>query len=72
MQQQDTTPATVCRLFPPMQRQALVRAAQRGDMREIDAITDELARLGLVRPRHDDRPSAPAVMAAALAGWRGA
>lgn len=51
MQQQVTTPAHVCRLFPPVQRQALVRAAARGDMADIDAITDELVRLGLCRPR---------------------
>lgn len=71
MQQQDTTPAHICQLFPPLQRQALVRAAARGDMSEIDAITDELVRLGLCRPREQAVMLSRWQVAAQMAGMRG-
>jgi hypothetical protein len=45
------TDKTVSQLFPPVQRQALVRAAAGHDLREIDRITDTLALMGLCRRR---------------------
>lgn len=38
-------------LFPVDHRNALMHAAGRGDVDAIDRLTDELARMGLVRPR---------------------
>ena len=71
MQQHDTTPAEVSQLFPPMQRAALVRAASLRDWRAIDRITDDLARMGLVRPRDAMALPSASQQAAALAGRRG-
>lgn len=50
----------VSNLYPPFQRDALVAASQLESRFErvaaINAITEELVRLGLCRPRHDDQP----------------
>lgn len=71
MQQQDAPRAEVSQLFPPMQRAAPVRAARLRDHRAIDGITDELARLGLVRPRDAMALPSASQQAAAAAGRRG-
>jgi len=44
----------VAQLYPPYQRDALVRAAAAKDWRAIDSITDTLAAMGLCRRRDDD------------------
>ena len=53
MTDRPTTPTShpVADLFPPAYRDALVYAGRAGDHRLIDEVTDELARLGLCRPR---------------------
>lgn len=45
--------AEVANLFPWHIRNKLVDAARAKDYREIDALTDTLANLGIVRPRND-------------------
>jgi hypothetical protein len=54
----ETTPkinpsSEVCSLFPPEFADALRYAGLRGDLEAIDAVTDEMARRGFVRPRHE-------------------
>lgn len=49
----------VAQIYPPEIRDALVRAGIDRDHARIDALTDNLAMRGYVRPRHaDDRPAA--------------
>jgi len=64
-------PPPVCDVFPPFQRDALVRAAKRRDWRAIDTVTDDLVRLGLCRPRHDNVMPTVAEAAQRLARVRG-
>ncbi len=45
----------VCSLFPPEFADALRFAALRRDLSAIDAVTDEMARRGFVRGRHELR-----------------
>lgn len=50
-----TNPAPrIARIYPPDITQALISAGRRRDAAMIDALTDELARRGFVRPRHAD------------------
>ena len=70
-QQRAATPVEISQHFPPLQRAALVRAASRRDMAAIDAITDELAGLGLVRPRDVLAVPSASQQAAMAAGLRG-
>lgn len=43
----------IARMFPIVHTRRLVMAGDRGDFAAIDQITDELAAMGLVRPRAD-------------------
>ena len=52
MTMRDPKPA---RMLPAELAQALRLAAKRKDYDAIDRITDQLARMGLCRPRDDDR-----------------
>ena len=44
----------IAQINPPVYRDRLVNAARRGDMAEIDRVTDELAVLGYCWPRSPD------------------
>lgn len=48
------TKPEVARIYPQEFVQPLRRAGEYGDTTTIDALTDELARRGLCRPRSDD------------------
>jgi hypothetical protein len=68
MNQQKTVDHQV---FPPFARVALMRAARLGDCAMIDAVTDDLVRQGLCRPRHDNVMPSRAEVARGVAAVRG-